>query len=235
MRYSCRVPAAGREPVQNAAEAHQRDAIAARQIRGGERGGSAHRGVECALLRVLGLGECVEEQDDVGALLGMLHVHVRDAAARGRAPVDSPHAVAGHERTKVGELDALAALAGNLAAEHRSGPERGDEPVQPADAGVGAKLDTTGRAGPRARTRQAGRGRGPPRGPASWTPQRSTASSNSISRCSPRRSQKAIGSGRCAAAPTSADAAPRGRGRRRSARSTSRVAALPRGRVRVRA
>jgi hypothetical protein len=29
-----------------------------------------HRGVECALVGVLGLGEGVEKQDDVGAVLG---------------------------------------------------------------------------------------------------------------------------------------------------------------------
>jgi hypothetical protein len=46
----------------------------------------------------------------------------------------------GHERPKVGELDALAAVAGDLAAQHRSRSKRCDEPVQAADPGVGAKL-----------------------------------------------------------------------------------------------
>ena len=184
-----------REPVQLAAEAHERNAIAPRQVCRGERGGGVHRGVECALVRVLGFGERVEEQDDVGAVLGMLHVYVRDAAARRRAPVDAPYAVAGHERTKIGELDALAALAGDLAAEDRSGSERCDEPVQPADAGVGAKLARSGRARPssvnapsRSRARTTA-------GPASWTPQRPTASSNRTSRYSPRGSQNVIGIG----------------------------------------
>ena len=86
------------------------------------------------------LGVLLKYQDDVGALLRMLHVHVRDPTPRRRTPVDAPYAVARHERTKIGELDALAAFAGQLAAQDRSSLQRCDESAQPADAGVGAKL-----------------------------------------------------------------------------------------------
>ncbi len=71
---------ARREPADDAAEAHERDAVAAREVGGRECRGRLDRRVERALLGVLGLRERVEEQHDVGALLGMLDVDVRDAA-----------------------------------------------------------------------------------------------------------------------------------------------------------
>ena len=136
MRYCCRAPAL---PVsQLSSPPRLTSATRSRRARyaGGQRCGGAHRGVECAL----GLREGVEEQDDVGAVLGVLDVHVGRAAARGRAPVDAADAVARRQRAEVGELDALAQLARDLAAEDGPGPERGDERAQPLDAGVHAQL-----------------------------------------------------------------------------------------------
>ncbi len=68
------------------------------------------------LAAAAGLGEGVEEDDDVGVPLRMGLVHPRLAAPRGGPPVDAADAVAGHERPQVGELDPLAARARELVA-----------------------------------------------------------------------------------------------------------------------
>ena len=46
----------------------------------------------------------------------------------------------GGQRPQVGELDALAALARDLAAEDGARAQRRDEAAEPVDAGVGAQL-----------------------------------------------------------------------------------------------
>ena len=74
-------------------------------------------------------------------MLGVLDVDVRCAATCGRAPVDAADAVARRQRAKIGELDPLAPLARDLAAQDRPGAERRDDPAQPFDAGVDPHVD----------------------------------------------------------------------------------------------
>src|SRR4029078_11241950 len=100
------------------------DAILLLDVVRGQRARRLDGEVERAAGAVPGLGEGVEEDDDVGVPLGMRLVHPRLAAARGRAPVDATDAVAGDERAQVGELDPVAAHARGLAAGERLGLER---------------------------------------------------------------------------------------------------------------
>ena len=63
-------PAAGLEPAQDAAEGDEPDPVAALEVRLGERRRGPHGLLERALVRRRrGLGEAVEEQDDVGVAL----------------------------------------------------------------------------------------------------------------------------------------------------------------------
>ena len=99
--------APGLEPAQHAAEGDEPDAVAALEEAARERGGDPDRVLERALAATSRLGEAVEEDDDVGVALGMSLVDDEAATASGRAPVDRANEVTGHERTRVGELEAL--------------------------------------------------------------------------------------------------------------------------------
>ncbi len=101
----------GQQPVEDAAEADQADAVLVLEVVLDERGRGAHGAVERGLVLTARLRERVEEEDDVGVALGVKLVHPQLAAPRARPPVDPPDAVSGHELTQVGELDSLALLA----------------------------------------------------------------------------------------------------------------------------
>ena len=121
----------GQQPLHDAAEADDADAVAPLEVLVRERRGGAHGQVERALALAPHLGEAVEEEDDVAVPLRVLLVHVQLAAARADAPVHAAHAVARRERPQVGELDALAAGARDAVAGERLRLERADERAQP--------------------------------------------------------------------------------------------------------
>ena len=107
--------AAGLEPTEDAAECDEPDAVAALEVPAGERCCCSHRAFECAVCFVAspGLGEAVQEEDDVGIPVGVSLVDDQLAAASTGSPVDRAKPIAGHEAAGIGELEPLGTNTGD--------------------------------------------------------------------------------------------------------------------------
>ena len=133
-----RGPERGLDPVQGAAEVDEPNPIASCEMRADQRRGCANGGVERSARALPRLLERVEQDHNIGGLLGVAVGHVQSAAPGARSPVDLPRDVARLKRPSVGEFDSVAARARNVCSQKRLHPQRGDEFAEPLLAGEGA-------------------------------------------------------------------------------------------------